>query len=226
MPYVVAVLVAGVALLAEQHWRQRLWFTVPALPWWVLRVLAEAAIALALTAALRQVPSSVLSLNGVLLGVVAGLAAPRVFGRTKLALFQHNINIINLAYERVTHPLNELIDQGSAEVQRLYVRDTIRPAAREGRLNPTEIAEAFRQHLSGRHLMSEVERTERLNFIKDILADVIPDDEKVAALVLKAWQIDAYGALQNMLKPLPRRRYGAKRTALNVLRALRLKRAT
>jgi hypothetical protein len=224
VPYFVAALVAASALLAEQRWKQRLWFYVPALPWWVLRVLVEAGIAMALTAGVRQVPAKLLTLNGVLLGLLAGLAAPRVFGRTKLPLAQHNLNLINLAYERAAQPLDTLIDQGSAEAQRLFVRDTIRPAARQGQLDPQEIAEAFRQHLSGRHLMSEVERTEKLTYITDILADAIPDDEKVAALVLNAWQIDAYDALRDTLKPLGRRRYGAKRTWDNIRGALKIKR--
>jgi hypothetical protein len=225
VPYIAAAVVAGGLLLAEQIWRQRLWFTFPASAWWAGRLAVEAGIALALTAALRSVPSHILSINGILLGVVAGMAAPRVFGRTQVAIKDHNLNLINLAYVRATEPLDEQIDESSAEVQRQYVNQVIRPAAREGRLNPTDIAQEFIRHLSGRHGMPEADRVARISYIKTILDDTIPDDEKVGALVLKAWEIGAYKALQTMLKPLPRRRYGAKTTAERFLRFLRIRRA-
>jgi hypothetical protein len=217
VPYIVAALVAGVLLVAEQHWRQRLWFKVEAAAWWTVRVVVEGTFALVLAAALLHVPKQLISLNAVVLGVVAGLAAPRAFGRTQVPIGERNFNPINLAYQRITQPLDELIDEGSAEAQRRYVDEVIRPAAKAGQLSPTEIADAFRQHLGGRHLIGEVDRTKRLSFIKDILEDTIPEDEKVAALVLKAWEIGAYKALQDLLKPLPRRRYGAIDTTRRVL---------
>lgn len=223
MPYIVAALMAGVLLVAEQHWRQRLWFKVEAAAWWILRIAVEAAFALALTAALLNVPKQLISLNAIVLGVVAGLAAPRAFGRTQVPIGERNFNPINLAYQRTTQPLDELIDEGSAEAQRRYVDEVIRPAAKAGQLSPTEIAEAFRQHLGGRHLMGEVDRTRRLAFIGEILEDTIPNDEKVALLVLKAWEIGAYRALQDLLKPLPRRRYGAIDTTRSVLGRLGIK---
>lgn len=224
MPYIAAGLVAALLLLAEQLWRQRLWFTFEAVLWWTARVLVEAGIALVLAFGLRQVPAHLLSFNGILLGLVAGAAAPRAFGRTRLTAFERNFNPVNLAYQRVTAPLDEAIDESSAEAQRLYVEEVIRPAADEGRLEADVIAEAFRQHLSGRRLMSSVERTARLSFITEIIEDDVPDDEKVAALVFKAWEIGAYKALQDKLKPLRRRRYGSLKTARSV--AARLRRRT
>jgi hypothetical protein len=218
VPYIVAALLAGFLLVAEQHWRQRLWFSAGATAWWAARIAVEAASALALAAALLHVPQQLISLNGIVLGVVAGLAAPRTFGRTQVSIGERNLNPINLAYQRAAQPFDELIDESSAEAQRQYVDDVIRPAAKNGQLNPTEIADAFRKHLGGRHLMREVDRTKRLAFITDIQEDTIPDDEKVALLVLKAWEIGAYKALQDLLKPLPGRRYKFIRSALGRLR--------
>lgn len=217
MPYLVAGLLAGGVLVAEQHWRHRLWFTAQASVWWTARIAVEAAFALTLTGMLLHLPKQLISLNAILLGVVAGLAAPRAFGRTQLSIWERNCNLINLAYHRLTRQLDEFIDEHSAEAQRKYVEDVIRPAANAGDLDPDEIAESFRRHLGGRRLMSEVDRTKRIAFITEILDDTVPDDEKVAALVLKAWQIGAYKALQDKLKPLPRRRYGAINTTKGLL---------
>lgn len=218
MPYVIGGLTAAAVLLAEQRLRLRLWFTFPALPWWFFRAVVEAALALALVAALRRVPASVISLNGIVLGVVAGLAAPRALGRTQLSVLDRNLNPINLAYQRATVPLDEAIDESSAECQRKYVGQVIFPAAQRGDLDANEIAEAFRQHLGGRRLMSNAERAARLAFINEIMEDNAPHGEKVGALVLKAWEIGAYRALQDKLKPLPRRRYGAPKWVRKILR--------
>lgn len=209
MPYIVAALLASALLTVEQCMRQRLWFRVEASFWWLARLVVEAAFALVLTGVLLHLPKDLISLNEVLLGVVAGLAAPRAFGRTQITLWERNLNPVNLAYVRATKPLNELIDEYSAEAQRVYVESVIRPAAKAGDLKPDQIAEAFRRHLAGRRHMTEVERTERLAFITRIQEDSVSDDRKVAALVLRAWEIGAYKALQHLLEPLPRRRYGA-----------------
>jgi hypothetical protein len=221
--YVIAGLTAAAVLVAEQRFRLRLWFTFPALPWWVFRAVVETALALALVAALRRVPASIVSLNGIVLGVVAGLAAPRALGRTQFSVLDRNVNPINLAYQRATVPLDEAIDESSAECQRRYVGQVILPAAERGELNAETIAEAFRQHLSGRHLMSSAERAARLAFINEIMEDSAPDHQKVGALVLKAWEIGAYRALQDELRPLPRRRYGAPAWLRGMLRWLGFK---
>jgi hypothetical protein len=217
MPYVVAALVASALLLVEQCFVQHLWFRFDALIWWVLRLTLEAAFAVVLTGVLLGSPKALLSLNGVLLGLVAGIAAPRAFGRVQIRLWNRNLNPVNLAYTRGSKPLNEFIDESSAEAQRVYVETVIRPAARAGDLRPGEIAEAFRRHLAGRRHLTEVELTERLSFISGIEEDTVPDDLKVAALVLRAWQIGAYKALQHMLRPLPRRRYGVISTSKRAL---------
>lgn len=215
---------AAVALFAEQRFSLRLWFTFPALPSWLLRAVVEAALALAVVAALRRVPASVISLNGIVLGVVAGLAAPRALGRTQLSLFDRNFNPVNLAYQRATVGLDQAIDESSAECQRKYVGDVILPAAERGELDAEEIAEAFRQHLGGRRLMNNAERTARLAFINEIMEDDHASPyQKVGALVLKAWEIGAYKALQDKLKPLPRRRYGAPGWVRTILRWLGFK---
>jgi hypothetical protein len=173
----------------------------------------------------KAVPEHVLSLNGILLGIIAGLAGPRVFGRIQTPIKGLNTNLIGEAYKRLTKPLDDEIDESSAEVERLYVNAVVRPAAREGKLTPSEIADAFRERLNSRHLMEEPEMLARVAYIDKILADDIEDDRKVAALTYRAYQIGAYPALQDKLKDLPRRRYGAKRTADNILRVLRLKEA-
>ena len=126
MPYIVAGLVASALLLVEQCMRQRLWFRVEASVWWLSRLAVEAIFALVLTGVLLHLPKDLISLNEVLLGVVAGLAAPRAFGRTQISLWERNLNPVNLAYVRATKPLNELIDEYSAEAQRVYVESVIR----------------------------------------------------------------------------------------------------
>jgi hypothetical protein len=125
---------------------------------------------------------------------------------------------------RLTTPLDDEIDESSAEVERLYVNAVVRPAAREGKIIPSELADAFREHLNSRHLMEEPEMLARVAYIDKILADEIDDDRKVAALTYRAYQIGAYRALQDKLKDLPRRPYGATRTAHKLLRVLKLKR--
>jgi hypothetical protein len=221
VPYVVAGAVAAGLLLAEQLRRKRLWFWVPATAWWFLRALVEALYAVVLTAVAGHLPDDLISLNGVVLGVIAGIAGPRAFGRGRIPVRGFNVNLIGAAYQRLTGPLDDEIDESSAEVERLYVNEVIRPAAREGKLVPSDIAEAFREHLNGRHLMEEPEMLKRLAYIDKILNDEVDDDKKVAALVFRAYQIGAYRALQDKLKDLPRRRYGAKRTTSKILRALR-----
>jgi len=213
-----------VLLLAEQLRRQHLWYWVPATLWWVLRLIVEVAYALVLTLGLRHLPDNLLDgSGGIFVGIVAGIAGPRVFGRPQLAFHGINFNVINAAYVRLTKPLDEEIDESSAEVERLYINEVVRPAAREGLLVPDDIADDFKQHLSGRRLMSDADRIARLAYIQAILDDEIPDDEKVAALVFRVYQIGAYRALQGRLKPLRRRRYGVKLTAEKIGRLFKRK---
>jgi hypothetical protein len=207
----------------EQHWRLRLWYTVQATGWWVARLLAEAAWGIALTVALLHVPKHVLSINGILLGVLAGAAAPRMFGQKALVLRGHNLSLFNIAYRRVTERSDEMIDSHSAEAQRRYVNEVVRPAVRRGSLPLASVTHAFREHIEGKRSMSDAERAEKLAFIDKVEKDEhANEDEKVATLVLRAWQIGAYGALQTEMKALPRRKYGARVTIGNAMRRFRL----
>lgn len=221
MPYVVAAAVAVVLLLAEQLRRQHLWYWVPATPWWFLRVCVEGGYALGLTLIFRSIPG----LNdtpGLFVGIVAGIAGPRAVGRPALPIRGLNLNLLNVAYMRATKPLDEWIDESSAEVERLYVNTQVRPRARNGELDADAIANAYREHLEGRHLMDDADRLARFPYIDKIMEDDIDNEQKVAALVFRVYQIGAYGALRDQLRELPRRPYGAKRSVENVLGALHL----
>lgn len=212
MPYFVAAIVAALLLLVEQHWSERLWFKADALGWWVARAGQEACFAAILAGFLISLPG-VSFHSDLLLGAVAGLAGPRVFGRISLPFRERNLNPINLAYQRVTELCNQCIDESSAEAQRAYVENVITPAVEREELDSKEIAEAFRRHLHGRRLMKDADRSQRLNFITEILNDPISEKEKVAALVFKAWDIGAYSTLEEVVKSLPR---GKGRPALTL----------
>jgi type II secretory pathway pseudopilin PulG len=232
VPYVVAGLVAAGALLVEQHWQQRLWYTVQASGWWAARLLAEAAWGIALSAALLHLPKHVLAINGIVLGVLAGLAAPRLLGAKALTVRNHNLSFFNLAYKRVTEQSDRMIDSHSAEAQRRYLDEIVRPAVQDGRLQLAAVIHAFREHINGRRGMTNPERAEKLAFIKKVEEDstdaTAQQDDNVATLVLRAWEIGAYGALQNVLRDLPRRKYGSRaavgRVTKRVRQVLRLQR--
>ncbi|HZU40006.1 MAG TPA: hypothetical protein VE992_03090 [Solirubrobacteraceae bacterium] len=205
MAYLVAGAAAALALLVEQIWSQRLWFTFSALGFWLIRLIPEAGAGMILTGIVRHVPKGVLSINGILLGAIAGVAAPRV-ARASLPVKDHNVNLFNLAYKRVTEWLDENIDAHSAEAQRVYVNEVVRPAAAAGRIRVNEVSHAFQEHIDGRRGISPVERADRLGWISEIERDEIDDEEKVATLFLRAWQIGAYVSMRGLLKRLPRRR--------------------
>jgi hypothetical protein len=220
--YVVAGVVAACALLMEQHWQQRLWFTVQASGWWTFRLLAEATWGVALTATLLHLPKHVLSINGIVLGVVAGLAAPRLLGQKELQIKGHNLSLFNLAYRRVTERADDMIDSNSAEAQRRYLGAVVRPAVLRGDLPLGSVVDAFREHIKGRRGMTDAERTTKLLRIDKVEKDeTATEEDMVCSLVLQAWQIGAYGALQNLMKELPRRKYGTRVAVGNLLRRFR-----
>jgi hypothetical protein len=222
VPYVVAGLVAAGALLVEQHWQLRLWFTFQALGWWLARLATEATWGVALTAVLLHLPKHVLSINGVLLGMVAGLAGPRLLGSKAFVIRSHNFSLFNLAYRRVTDQLDRMIDSHSAEAQRRYLNEIVRPAVQNGHLRLPAVAHAFREHIKGRRGMTNPELAERLAFIDRVEKDTTAqEDENVATLVLQAAQIGVYGALQTVMKGLPRRKYGSRAALASMLRRAR-----
>jgi hypothetical protein len=210
MPYLIAAVLAVALLLYEQVFSQRLWFVVPAAGSWLARLACEAGAAIALTLALRHIPKSVLSINGILLGAIAGALGPRGIARLRVPVLSRNVNIINIAFQRLIGPLDDNIDQHSAEAQRVYYGETLRPAAARGDITLAEVAAAFRQHLDGRHGMSDVDREKGLAFIAKVEGDSVPDEDKVVTLVLRAWQIGAYVSMKALLKRLPRRRLGTR----------------
>jgi hypothetical protein len=213
MAYIIAAAVAAMMILGELYYVRRYWWTVPATGAWTARLAIDAAAALIVTAGLRHVPSKDLTIGPVVLGIVAGLGAPRLIFRMPFPTPAHNYNPFGLGYERLVAPIDQTIDEHSAEAQRIYVRDVLRPYVQAGHLRLAEVEAAFRQHIQGRHGWSEVEQAKRLVFIDDIVNDGASSEvDKVLTLVFRAWQIGAYAALQHLLEPLPRRGYGTRRT--------------
>lgn len=207
MTYIVAALVGGLAMLAELQFHNRYWFTLGAAGWWGLRILLDAALGVLLAIGLRHLPDNTFSAEPVVMGIVAGLAAPRVVARYSLPVGVRNVNVINVAYQRAAKEIDDNIDQLSAEAQREYCDGAVKPAALNGQLGLDAVATAFRDHIRGRRGFSPVDQAEKFEFIRLIVDDDGASDvEKVAVLILKAWEIGAYASMKSLLAPLPRRR--------------------
>jgi hypothetical protein len=207
LAYVAAGVVAAAALWYEFIWVQRYWYTISGSLYWAGRLVIEAAAGLILITGLRRIPESALSVNGIVLGVIAGASAPRI-ARVPAVVKSHNLNVFNLAYDRLNGPLENNIDEHSTQAQRDYCREHVRPAVIAGQLRLSDITAALREHVNGRHRMTDAERENALRFIADIEADSSTEEDKVVALVMRSWQIGAYVSMRRQLDPLPRRKYG------------------
>src|SRR4051794_16529050 len=109
-----------------------MWFDRRAAGWWLARLVVEGMAGAAAVVIARAVSHLAIGeLQGTLIWIVIGAAAPRILGQ-QLAVRDHNINPFALLYDRRRHPLNDEIDAASADAQGLWVEERIKPAVASG----------------------------------------------------------------------------------------------
>lgn len=208
-PYIVAGVVATAILFGQYRWHDHLWFDKSATLWWIGRLVIEAAAgagAVGLAKGVAGVADLNLSgdVDSLATGVLAGIAAPRIMSG-QLPVGERNFNPLAHAYDRLRGPFDEHIDEASADAQREWVQSKVEPAARDGNLVPEQIGDAFKQTLHGRRLMGDADRVDAIQFVDEVLADSVPDEKKVAILVLRSQQLGTYRSMRKFVRDLPGR---------------------
>lgn len=204
--YLVAAAVAASVLLGELLLVKHVWFVARSTFWWggILAIEGMAgAFAVALLKAITalQVAGDV---DGLLTWILAGIAAPRLVKAT-LPMGPHNINLAAHAYDRLRKPFEHEIDDASGDAKAQWIEKAVLPAVRSKRITAKEVGDAFEHNLHGRSLMAKADRAAALSFVAKVLADDVPDEEKVGTLVLRAQELGTYRSMRRLVDNLPKR---------------------